>query len=47
MAPVLLAVALLWSILLAVVLADHVQRREAWYAALDAWFRTAQEQEES
>lgn len=44
MATDFLAVALVWSVILAVVLADHVQRREAWYVALDAWFGTAEEE---
>jgi hypothetical protein len=41
----LLAAALVWSIILALLLSDHVQRRETWYAALDAWFETTAEEE--
>jgi hypothetical protein len=46
MGTALLAVALVWSIVLALLLADHVQRREAWYVALDAWCGTAPKQDE-
>lgn len=46
MGIVLLALALLWSLILAPLLADYVQRCEAWYAALDTWVETGPEHEE-